>query len=70
MALVKNKSLLIKDTTKEERKEIVKEAIAIGTIECKKPPKEIVKLYGMYVEGLMELSEIKYKIQEYIQASN
>lgn len=66
MSLVRTKSLLVKDTTKEEREEIVKEAIALGSIECKRPPKEIIKLYQFYVNGVIDLPQVKEKILKYI----
>lgn len=66
MPLVKTKSLFIKDTTKQERQEIVTEAITLGTIECRRPPEAIIKLYQLYVAGLMELAQVKEKILLYI----
>lgn len=52
------KSILIKDTTREEREQIVAEAI--GNIEgaCDGCAPGLEKMYDRYIEGKMELKEI------------
>ena len=63
-------SYLIKDTTKEERKEIVKKALAISLTESKMPSQDVLNLSKEYIEGKKELKEIqkiiieKYKSKE------
>lgn len=51
------RSLLIKDTTKEEREAIVAESI--GNIEggCDGCAPGIMKMYQPYIDGIMELKE-------------
>ena len=52
------KSLLIKDTTREERAAIVAEAV--GNIEgaCDGCAPGILRMYDEYIEGRMELREV------------
>lgn len=53
------KSLLIKDTTTEERIEIVKNALNFGGADC-----EGVDMYDDYIFGLKELAEINLEFSE------
>ena len=63
-------SYLIKDTTKEERKEIVKKALAITLTGSKMPEQDVLDLSKEYIEGKKEIEEIqkiileKYKSKE------
>ena len=52
------KSILIKDTTREERAAIVAEAIGNteGACDCCAPG--IIRMYEDYIEGRMELREV------------
>lgn len=54
----------IKDTTKEEREEIVKGAVAISTLDCKEPIPEDMKLFEKYVNGEIEPDEITKRLIE------
>ena len=51
-------SILIKDTTREQREEIVKEAL--GNIEafCDEAPAGLVEMYQDYIDGKKELRQI------------
>ena len=56
------KSVLIKDTTKEERKKIIHGALAISIIDCKEPLKEDMIFFQKYIDGEIEIAEIKKKL--------
>ena len=55
---------LIKDTTKEERKKLVKNAFAISIASDEMPSKEVIELTKKYINGEMELEEVQNKIIE------
>ena len=55
---------LIKGTTKEERKKIAKNALAISVGSNEMPSKEAIKLVKEYVDGKIELEEVQKKIIE------
>lgn len=57
-------SFLIKDTTREERLELAKNALGIALSSDKLPSKEVVKLVNLYVNGKMELDEVKKRVIE------
>lgn len=52
-------SYLIKNSTKEERLKRVKDALTISTLDCKEPEPKAMELYQKYIDGEMELEEIK-----------
>lgn len=56
------KSLLIKDTTLEERKEIVQNALSFGSGDC--DGQDLADLYDDYILGLKELSQINQEFSE------
>ena len=56
------KSYLIKDTSKEERKEIVKKALAISCVGGKMPSQDVLDLAKEYINGNMEIAEIQKKV--------
>ena len=60
----KNMEYLIKDTTKEERKRIAKNALAISVGSNEMPSKEVIELVKEYIDGKMELAEVQKKIIE------
>ena len=62
--LQKNMEYLIKDTTKEERKKIAKNALAISVGSNEMPSKEVIEIVKEYVDGKMELEEVQKKIIE------
>lgn len=55
---------LIKNTTKEERKKIAKNALAISVGSNEMPSKETIELVKEYVDGKMELEEVQKKVIE------
>lgn len=54
-----NDKYLIENSTKEERQERVNHAIAISTLDAPAPSQETMDLYQKYIDGEMELDEIK-----------
>ncbi len=58
---------LIADTTKEERKEIVKRALAIELMGADRPSDEVLELAKQYIDGTMEIEEIQKRILEKYQ---
>ena len=56
------KSLLIKDTTLEERKEIVQNALSFGAGDC--DDCDLSDLYDDYILGLRELADINREFSE------
>lgn len=60
----------IKNTTREQREELVKSALAISLAGAEEPSKETMRLVRQYIDGEKELSEVQkeiveqYKIQE------
>ena len=56
------KSLLIKDTTLEERKEIVQNALSFGSGDC--DGCDLADIYDDYILGLKELSDINREFSE------
>lgn len=57
-------SFLIKDTTKEERKKIVKNAFGITVASNEMPSKEVIELTKKYINGEMELEDVQKKVIE------
>ena len=58
---------LIADTTKEERKEIVKRALAIVLMGADRPSDEVMELAKQYIDGTIEIEEIQKRILEKYQ---
>ncbi len=57
-------SFLIKDTTKEERKKIVKNAFGLTISSNEMPSKEVIVLTKKYINGEMELEDVQKKVIE------
>ena len=57
-------NILIQDTTKEEREELVRNALIISLAGSSKPSKEVLILANEYIEGRIELAEIKKMVIE------
>ena len=51
-------STLIKDTTREERKKIIKDAIGLASLDCRPYTNADFDFLNKYIEGEMELEEI------------
>ena len=58
---------LIKDTTMEERMELVQKALTISLTGADKPTDEMMELINQYIDGIMELDEIQKIILEKYQ---
>lgn len=61
MEVDKSKNL-IKNTTREEREMIVKNAIGLGTIDSQPPTKSVMVLFEKYIDGKMEISEVQHEV--------
>ena len=57
-------SYLIKDTSKEERKKIAKNAFGISIASNEMPSKEVIALVKQYMDGKMELEDVQKKVIE------
>ena len=57
-------SFLIKDTTKEQRKKIVKNAFGVTISSNEMPSKEVIELTKKYINGEMELEDVQKKVIE------
>lgn len=57
-------SVLIKDTTKEQRKKIVEDGLALTTLDAPRPSDDALKLYDEYIEGRIELAEVEKIVLE------
>lgn len=51
-------SCLIKDTTRVQREKIVKDAIALSTLDALPPTDDCMELVELYIDGKLELHEI------------
>lgn len=51
-------SCLIKDTTRAQREKIVKDAIALSTLDALPPTDDCMELVELYIDGKLELHEI------------
>lgn len=54
--------LSIKNTTKEQRKEIVKTALAISISGSDFPSQEALNIVKEYIDGITELEDVQKKI--------
>lgn len=55
-------SYLIKDTTKEEREKIVKNAFTIAISDDQLPSNYAISLAKKYIDGEMELEQVKEEL--------
>ena len=60
---MKNK-YLISETTKEERKDIVKKALGISLLGADMPSNDVLELAKQYIDGKIEIEEIQKKVIE------
>lgn len=66
-----NEKYLIKNSTKEERAKRISGALAISMLDAPAPSKEAMDLYQKYIDGEMELEEIKnILIEKYTEVEN
>ena len=54
---------MISETTQEERRKIVDDAIALSSLDSAQPTDLTKNLYEKYIKGELELSEIKNIVQ-------
>lgn len=55
---------LIKDTTREERAELVRKALGISASGAELPSDETVRIVKQYIDGEKELEEVQKEIVE------
>lgn len=55
---------LVSETTKEERKDIVKKALGISLLGANMPSDEVLNLAKQYIDGKIEIEEIQNKVLE------
>lgn len=55
-------SILIKDTTREERQQIVDDAIGNISASCDGCAEGIIEMYQAYIDGEMELREVNARL--------
>ena len=58
------KKYLVSETTKEERKEIVKNALGISLLGADMPSDDVLQLAKQYIDGKIEIEEIQKKVLE------
>ena len=58
------KKYLVSETTKEERKEIVKNALGISLLGAYMPSNDVLQLAKQYIDGKIEIEEIQKKVLE------
>ena len=61
---MEKENLLIKNTTREQRQEIVKKALAISLIGQNYPTNDVLDLVKLYIDGKMELEEVQKQVIE------
>ena len=55
---------LISETTREERKNIVKKALGISLLGADMPSDDVLELARQYIDGKIEIEEIQRKVLE------
>ena len=55
---------LVSETTKEERKEIIKSALGISLLGAKMPSDDVLKLAKQYIDGNIEIDELQKRVLE------
>jgi len=64
------KSILIKDTTREERERIVDDSIGNISGACDGCAAGLVEMYQEYIDGKKEIREINMEFQAHYQSGN
>lgn len=65
------KKYLVSETTKEERKEIVRNALGLTLLGTKMPSDETLNLAKEYIDGKIEISDIqKATLKKYTKGEN
>ena len=66
-----NNKYLISETTREERKEIVKKALGISLLGADMPSADVLNMAKLYIDGKMEIEEIqKNVLKKYTNGGN
>lgn len=55
---------LISETTREERKDIVKKALGISLLGADMPSDDVLELAKQYIDGKIEIEEIQKRVLE------
>lgn len=55
---------LISETTREERKDIVKKALGISLLGAEMPSDDVLELAKQYIDGKIEIEEIQKRVLE------
>ena len=55
---------LVSETTKEERKEIIKSALGISLLGAKMPSDDVLELAKQYIDGNIEIDELQKRVLE------
>ena len=58
------KKYLVTETTKEERKEIMINALGISLLGSDMPSNDVLQLAKQYIDGKIEIEEIQKKVLE------
>ena len=58
------KKYLVSESTKEERKETVKNALGISLLGADMPSDDVLQLAKQYIDGKIEIEEIQKKVLE------
>lgn len=61
---MEKESLLIKNTTREQRQEIVKKALTISLVGQNYPTNDVLDLVKLYIDGKMEIEEVQKQVIE------
>ena len=65
------KKYLVSETTREERKEIVKNALGLTLLGTEKPSDETLNLAKKYIDGKIEISDIQRAVlKKYTKGEN
>lgn len=59
-----NNKYLVSETTREERKDIVKKALGISLLGADMPSNDVLELAKQYIDGKIEIEEIQRKVLE------
>lgn len=55
---------LISETTREERRDIVKKALGISLLGAEMPSDDVLELAKQYIDGKIEIEEIQKRVLE------
>lgn len=64
------RSILIKDTTREEREQIIAESIGNVDGSCDGCSTGLIEMYQPYIEGIKEISEINMEFRAHYQSGD